>query len=225
MLAVSTRDTSKRLLEAELARQKVALPAAAPPRPLAVQKVAAPKTAYSTITRYAWDQSKKFVKIYVTLPGLDAVTDEAVTFHVEPTLLRLEVMGLAPPASNSRLLVPKLFGAIVVDQSTCTRKPENMLLLKLRKAGAHLCPASSVRGWLLERGHSPRRRAVPREQWGDGSSGGAPREELGTGTGTGTRRAWRVAVPLLYAATRPVPMGPRARISTLLSTPTLGACR
>jgi len=132
LLAVSTRETSKSLLSAELLRQKAALPTAPQP-PIRVQKAPA-QTTFTTVTRYAWDQTKKFVKIYVTLPGLDAASDDAVAFHVDPTTLRVEVTGLAPPASNSRLLVPQLYGEVVVDQCSCSRKPDNMLLLKLRKA-------------------------------------------------------------------------------------------
>jgi len=125
LLALSERDTSKSLLQAELTRRKAA--------PLHVQR-APVQTIFTSVTRYAWDQGKKFVKIYVTLPGFDAVADDAVVLHVERTVLRLDVTGLAPPASNSRLLVSPLFGALEPEQCSWTRKPENMLLLKLRKA-------------------------------------------------------------------------------------------
>jgi len=137
LLAVSTRETSIQLLQAELAKRRAVatLPKAPlPASPIHVEKAVA-QTVFMTVTRYAWDQNKKWVKVYVTLPGLDALPKDAVTFHIEPRALRLEVVGLPPPASNSRLLISPLFGEVVTDQCSCTRKPDSMLLLKLRKAG------------------------------------------------------------------------------------------
>ena len=129
LLAASERQNSKRLIERELDRrreaqrkearridsQHAAQAAAAPPKPILLEKsvaaaVAAPQ--FKSITHYAWDQTKKWVKVYVTLPGLEALPDEQVQFSATSDTLRLEVTGLPAPASNCRLLVSPLFSTV-----------------------------------------------------------------------------------------------------------------
>ena len=138
LLAASSRENSIRLLQTELERRKCQARAAPqPPKPILLEKtatVAAPR--FTTITRYAWDQGRKWVKVYVTLPGLEQICESGVRLAVQPRELCLEVEGLPPPASKTRLLVSPTFGALVPDECTYTRKPNSMLLLKLRKAGA-----------------------------------------------------------------------------------------
>ena len=111
-----------------------------PPTPLSVAPVAAASGGplFSTISRYAFDQSKKFVKVYVTLPGIETVPDERVALHVGPGggSFSFEVLGLPPAAAppNARLAIKVLHSA--VDPAACTwvRKADSMVLLKLRKA-------------------------------------------------------------------------------------------
>ena len=110
------------------------------PTPLSVAPVAAASGGplFSTISRYAFDQSKKFVKVYVTLPGVETVPDERVALHVGAggSSFSFEVLGLPPPAAppNARLAIKVLHSA--VDPAACTwvRKADSMVLLKLRKA-------------------------------------------------------------------------------------------
>lgn len=142
LLAASARENSRRLLQAELERRSAAHTHLHPPMPpqppaLSVEK-APPRTVFTSVTSYAWDQTQKWVKVYLTLPGLEDVADEAITFQSEATSISVEVTGLKPPACNSRLLVSPLFGKVVVEQCSCTRKPGSMLLLKLRKASTKL---------------------------------------------------------------------------------------
>ena len=166
LLPHATRDNSRTLLRAERDRLVAAADAAAaaaaaaeaaaaaaaaapsslplpppppPPAPIAVAK-ADPILRFRAISRYAWDQSAKFVKIYVTLPGSGAVPDDRITLAVEPAgggnfSLRLDVLGLAEPgaAPNARLAISTLCGAVNPSQCSWLRKPNDVLLLKLRK--------------------------------------------------------------------------------------------
>ena len=145
---------TRKLLEEELARRRAVLdasaassssstaaaaapaPAAAPPpKPLSTEKVAASAAvAFGSISRYAWDQTKKFVKVYVTLPGVEDVPDDKIHLDVQPTSLKFEVCGLPKGTANMRLLVPTLHGEVDASQGTWARKADSMVLIKLRKA-------------------------------------------------------------------------------------------
>ena len=133
LLSQAKRPTSRALLEGAIAKQHAAAAASAP---LARQLVA-PAPAFSLISRYAWDQSKKFVKVYVTIPGVEEVPDERVRFDVaNGTSLTLEVLGLPPPAAppNARLSLRALHSPVLAEQCSWTRKADSMVLVKLRKA-------------------------------------------------------------------------------------------
>lgn len=131
LLALAKRPTSRQLLEAELQQRRATT--TAPPRAIAKQVVEPSGPSFGTISKYAWDQSKKFVKLYITLPGIEGVSDDAVKFDVQPSTLCFEVCGLTPPAVNMRLSLP-LHSAIEPAQSSWARKADSMVLLKLRKA-------------------------------------------------------------------------------------------
>ena len=135
LLSRAKRPTSRALLEGAIARQHAAAPSAAA-APLARQLVA-PAPAFSAISRYAWDQGRKWVKVYVTLPGVEEVPDERVRFDVaDGTSLTLEVLGLPPPAAppNARLALRALHSRVTAEQCSWTRKADSMVLVKLRKA-------------------------------------------------------------------------------------------
>ena len=90
---------------------------------------------YSTIHKYAFDQSKKFVKIYITLPGIEDLDDSKVRLEVgNGDELVFEVVGLPKPGPpNVRLAARELFSPVDPTQCTWARKSDSMILLKLRK--------------------------------------------------------------------------------------------
>lgn len=133
LLTKATRATSRALLEGELKKRRATTPVAAPAKPLRVERVEPAGLVFGSISKYAWDQSKKFVKIYVTLAGIDSVPDSQVVCDVQPGALRFEVQGLPPPSANMRLAVT-LHSAVDPAQSSWARKADSMLLIKLRKA-------------------------------------------------------------------------------------------
>jgi len=140
LLPRARRATSRSLLEAELAARRKLLaaspasppPAAVPPpQPLRKETAAPTGPVFGKIDKYAWDQSKKFVKVYITLPGIETVPDSSVRLDVQPTAVTFEVSGLSPPR---RLAVPTLHSTVDPAQCTWARKSDSMVLLKLRKA-------------------------------------------------------------------------------------------
>lgn len=145
LLPLAKRSSTIKLLQDELRRRKGLLAAAAaksnvsaptPPPPVLkkeiLQKV---EPNFAALSRYAWDQSGKFVKVYVTVPGVEKVPDDAITLDCSSgTSLRFDVRGLPTPPPNVRLNVPALHGSVVEAQSSWTRKADSMVLVKLRKA-------------------------------------------------------------------------------------------
>ena len=114
--------------------KSAAAPAAPPPLQALKREVVEPSAPkFGTLSKYAWDQSKKFVKVYVTLKGIEAVPDEQVLLDVQPTSLRFEVRGLPPPNANLRLALT-LHSAVEAGQSSWVRKADSMVLIKLKKA-------------------------------------------------------------------------------------------
>ena len=149
LVGLAQRETSRQLLQAELARVTEALasattsdpppaPRPAPaPAPTPIRLSSAPTTApidYSSISSYAWDHSNKFVKVYLTIPGLEKIPDAQIEAVFGERSLVLSVAGASTPPVNRRLNVPCLCHAVRDDLCSWVRKPSDMLLIKLRKA-------------------------------------------------------------------------------------------
>ena len=87
------------------------------------------------VKSYMFDQSAKFVKIYISsLPGIADLPEEGVVARFEERSLQLDLVGLSAAPPNRRLSVPTLCAAVVPEQCSCVRKPPDTLLVKLRKA-------------------------------------------------------------------------------------------
>ena len=149
LVGLAQRETSRQILQAELARVTEALasattsdPPAAPrpapaPAPTPIRLSSAPTTApieYSSISNYAWDHSSKFVKVYLTIPGLEKIADAQIEAVFGERSLVLSIAGVSTPPVNRRLNVPTLCHAVRDDLCSWVRKPSDMLLIKLRKA-------------------------------------------------------------------------------------------
>ena len=158
LLGQTERPRSRAVLTAELERRRAARtaaasaaaasaaatpPTAATPSSSAAAKPAAPTpkpaTApstgeFSAIANYAWDHSNKFVKVYLTLPGLSQLSDEQIDAQFAERSLRLSVKGLSTPPANRRLVVGALCAAVKPELCSWARKASDTLLIKLRKA-------------------------------------------------------------------------------------------
>ena len=156
LLGLTERPRSRGILKAELERRRAAAAASAsaaaatpptaatttPSSSSAAKPVApppklatAPSTGeFSTIANYAWDHGNKFVKVYLTLPGLSKLSDEQIDAQFAERSLRLSVKGLSAAPANRRLVINTLCAAVKPELCSWARKASDMLLIKLRKA-------------------------------------------------------------------------------------------
>lgn len=80
-----------------------------------------------TITQYGWDQSDKFVKIYITLPGVEKLSKEKVTSKF--TKQSFEVVVHELDGKNHQLKIMKLCHNIVGEESYVKVKTGNLLVM------------------------------------------------------------------------------------------------
>lgn len=121
-----------RKLETELLREKERL-GSATGGASAIPQAAQPRsTVFTTkITDYAWDQSDKFVKLYVTLSGVHEIPSENVKSVFGTRRLELTVNALA--GKNHSLLITNLMND-VLPESSYHKVKTDMVVVFLRKA-------------------------------------------------------------------------------------------
>jgi len=100
--------------------------AAAAPVLLAVSKTAPPRY-YKDITTYAWDQSDKFMKIYVTLDGVQKLPKESFNCEYTRRSFQLKVDNL--DGLNYSCHIAGLWGRIVPDQCYYKVKSDCVLVM------------------------------------------------------------------------------------------------
>ncbi|XP_065298951.1 calcyclin-binding protein [Dermacentor albipictus] len=125
-----------RKLETELIRERDQVAAATAPHAEARHATSqqSRNTTFTTkITDYAWDQSDKFVKLYITLPGVHELPPENIKSVFGTRRLELEVSSLA--GRNHQLLITSLMKDIVPDSSYHKVKTD-MVAVFLRKTSA-----------------------------------------------------------------------------------------
>lgn len=111
----------------EASAQSARVPAAAT---AAVSVVPVPKY-YKDITTYAWDQSEKYLKVYVTMNGVQKLSKENITTEFKNRSFRVRVEGL--DNSNFQCHVALLWDDIVPADSYYKVKTDTILLM-LKKA-------------------------------------------------------------------------------------------
>jgi len=102
------------------------------------QKSANPKQNLYTvkISNYGWDESQKFVKVYVSLPNIGGLTQEQIKCEFTGQSFRCFVHN--HNEKNHLLELPKLAGNIVPATSTCRLKSANIIIsLKKEKEGTN----------------------------------------------------------------------------------------
>lgn len=99
-------------------------------KPIKHQQKAKDSTGFSKITNYAWEDSGKFVKLYITsLPGIEEVTSEKVNIDFKPSIMELEVRDLKK--KGYILVIQNLFGTIKPEESSIkVRKGSIIISLK-----------------------------------------------------------------------------------------------
>ena len=121
----------------------VPVPRSEPPPPVKLATSIAPaEETFTKFASYAWDQSAKWVKIYLTVGGGstpsaaqagDASNAPQVNVHFGASSLTVEVRRAGAGARNQRLAMPALGGPIVADKCTWQLKDGGTLLVKMRK--------------------------------------------------------------------------------------------
>ena len=208
LLPIAHRATSRALLEDLLKRHqpRPTAPAAPAPPPQLPTPIscgsAAPVSSgppFKPIAKYMFDQSGKFVKVYITLPGVDDVPNERIKLDVHGGgALTFEVLGLpqsSPLAPNARLAVHALHSLVDPAHSSWVRKADSTVLLKLRKETegeewGSLDDAARVKA---------KRKEHDLEQNKGKSTQGAQRPVAGARTTAEPSRT----LPFAHAATRP----------------------
>ncbi|GMS82065.1 hypothetical protein PENTCL1PPCAC_4240, partial [Pristionchus entomophagus] len=139
LLAKATRPCIKIVLEQTVARvvaevvkaEKAAAAAAASSKPAAGPAPAAKPAVLPTlkISNYGWDESDKFVKLYVTLNGVEKAAKEDVVCEFTPTSFSLSAIV---DGKRHEMAMRDLTREINVEASSCKQKTD-MLVVMCRK--------------------------------------------------------------------------------------------
>lgn len=86
-----------------------------------------PQVALIKITSYAWDQSSKFVKIYITLPEVETLPEGNVSSKFTANSLELKVLGLK--GKNYQFQMVNLLHPIVPESSSVKIKTGKLSIL------------------------------------------------------------------------------------------------
>ncbi|KXJ17331.1 calcyclin-binding protein [Exaiptasia diaphana] len=96
-------------------------------QPAAEAKVTKVPLYTKSISSYGWDQSDKFVKIYITLPGVESLPKEKITSKF--TKNSVEVVAHELDGKNHQLKIMKLCHNIVVGESYTKVKTGNLVVM------------------------------------------------------------------------------------------------
>uniref|UniRef100_F1L4X7 Calcyclin-binding protein n=1 Tax=Ascaris suum TaxID=6253 RepID=F1L4X7_ASCSU len=88
------------------------------------------------ITNYAWDQSDKFVKIYITMPDVQSVASEQISIEFTESSFEMNAHNVS--SNNYSLIMKGLLNAIDPTKSYFKQKTDSLLiLLKKSKESEH----------------------------------------------------------------------------------------
>ncbi len=85
-------------------------------------------TAYRMINKYSWEDTGKFIKVYVTdLPGIKDLADDNIDMDFTENSFALQIRGLEG-VGNVRLAVPELFSTISLEGSKLKKKSSSVTI-------------------------------------------------------------------------------------------------
>lgn len=153
LLDGAQRENVKKILDQEVQRLRKAIQQAEAiqSRLKAEGGVSAPKRYVSELTNYAWDQSDKFVKLFVTLDGIQNIEnpDANVTISFTANSLQLKVSNFQN--RDYVFVVNNLLSNIVPDASYQKVKTDMVYIyLKKQKEGAKWTYLTSTEKQLKE---------------------------------------------------------------------------
>jgi len=104
------------------------------PKDEKVAKVAKQTLYTSKVTNYGWDDGNKFVKVYITLPNVEKLTQEQISCDF--TEISFKFVANNHNGKNYMLEIPHLANKIIPSSSTCRVKSGNVIVsLKKEKDG------------------------------------------------------------------------------------------
>lgn len=132
LLSTATRPRVKKLLQDELVlvEREIKSEEKLTEHPNEAEKKPTVKklqVALIKITSYAWDQSSKFVKIYITLPEVETLPEGNVSSKFTSSSLELKVLGLK--GKNYQFQMVNLLHPIVPESSSVKVKTGKLSIL------------------------------------------------------------------------------------------------
>lgn len=128
LLSTATRPRVKKLLQDELERVEREIDSEGKPCAEAKKPtVKKPQVSSTKITSYAWDQSPKFVKIYITLPEVETLPEGNVSTKFTSNSLELRVLGLK--SKNYQFQMVHLLRPILPESSSVKVKTGKLTIL------------------------------------------------------------------------------------------------
>ncbi|XP_022784008.1 calcyclin-binding protein-like [Stylophora pistillata] len=125
LYSTATRERVKKVLQDEMERVE---------REIETEEKSAAKPAFkkpqvtlTKITSYAWDQSSKFVKIYINLEEVETLPEENVSTKFTSKSLELKVLGLK--GKNYHFQIVNLLHPILPESSSVKVKSGRVTLL------------------------------------------------------------------------------------------------
>lgn len=100
-------------------------------KPSESQKILVPKLPTKTITSYGWDQSPKFVKVYITLNGVHSLAKDDISVEFSSSSMTLKVRQ---KACLHQLVVNSLLHQVIPDKSHYKVKTDNLVILLKKTA-------------------------------------------------------------------------------------------
>ena len=111
----------------EMAEVKATTEAGAPAAP---GIAAAGNAVYGKLSKYSWDQSEKFVSIYISWKGIGSLPDGSVQHEFEPSAFKVQIQDQSE--GNKELSIPNLCHPIDTIKSKVVTKPDR-IVIKLKK--------------------------------------------------------------------------------------------
>lgn len=94
------------------------------------------------LTNYGWDQSDKFVKLYIDLPNVQTLAAENIVSHFNDKSMSLSVAAL--DNKNYTLTITNLLNAIVPAESHTKTKTDRLVVFLKKKSSSHWSNISSL---------------------------------------------------------------------------------
>lgn len=141
LLGLATRQRSKDIITQELQKLQIELANATAVKPRSTQNTG-PKVYDVKLNNYCWDQSNKFVKLYITLNNVQNLPKESVACQFTNRSLDLRVFNLEN--RNYQLPINNLCEEIDPEQSYVKVKTDMIVVFLAKKSQTNWSHVTNV---------------------------------------------------------------------------------